>query len=275
MNVPSASITVKETSKENPQSFGNIFHLEDGLVFQLTKANEFQAFIIWVYSSSGVDKGFGLRVSEALTKQIPPCRPTGIHEKIDHIRANTCAKKRTEEVQRNLDPKYPSIVRPLCSYHVGSGNIQLQHLTPSFCNLYLPNQDVTFTLVEEDTAYSLSGVDKDFGLRDSEAPAMQNTTCTPIRTNEKTELKCPSTIPFGTILRLENLVSESEHERYAKKRKEALDEFVRMLEEWKRLTQFQKVEGEDSFASIQVAEAGDNSYNIKGAKKAFSYPIYN
>ncbi|KAF6150419.1 hypothetical protein GIB67_040949 [Kingdonia uniflora] len=83
-------------------------------------------------------------------------------------------------------------------------------------------------------AYSLSGVDKDFGLRDSEAPAMQNTTCTPIRTHGKTELKCPSTLPFGTIMRLKNLVSESEHERYAKKRKEALDEFFRM-EEWKRL----------------------------------------
>ncbi|KAF6144229.1 hypothetical protein GIB67_004902, partial [Kingdonia uniflora] len=161
-------------------------------------------------------------------------------------------------------------------------------------------------------AYSLSGVDKDFGLRDSEAPAMQNTTCTPIRTHEKTELKCPNTLPFGTIpviisdseransennsrssevsggvifwgnldresldvavdglrknselskgmwtkyyelcrsqnvflhgnllkqnikLRFENLVSESEHERYAKKHKEALAEFIRM-EEWKRL----------------------------------------
>ncbi|KAF6176892.1 hypothetical protein GIB67_030575 [Kingdonia uniflora] len=185
---------------------------------------------------------------EALTKQIPPCRPTGIHEKIDHIRANTCGKKRAEEVQRNLDPKYPSIVRPLCSYHVGSGTNQLQHLPPSFCNLYLSNQDITFTLVDEDMgdckvkfkyasrrlgygwrrfsnahelvvrdamvfhlvkpaefkvyiirAYSLSGVDKDFGLRDSEAPAMQNNTCTPIRTHEKTELKCPSTVPFGTI----------------------------------------------------------------------------
>ncbi|KAF6151095.1 hypothetical protein GIB67_042430, partial [Kingdonia uniflora] len=45
-----------------------------------------------------------------------------------------------------------------------------------------------------------------------------------------------------------------------------------------RLTQFQKVEGEDSFASIHVAEAEANSYNInilKGAKKASSYPIYN
>ncbi|KAF6155044.1 hypothetical protein GIB67_035791 [Kingdonia uniflora] len=128
------------------------------------------------------------------------------------------------------------------------GTNQLQHLPPKFCNLYLPNPDVTFTLVDEDTedckvkfkyasrrlgcgwtrfstahelvfgdamvfhlvkpaefkvyiirAYSLSGVDKDFGLRDSEAPAMQNTTCTPIRTHEKTELKCPSTHPFGTI----------------------------------------------------------------------------
>ncbi|KAF6141915.1 hypothetical protein GIB67_037883 [Kingdonia uniflora] len=36
------------------------------------------------------------------------------------------------------------------------------------------------------------------------------------------------------LQRFENLVSESEHERYAKKRKEALAEFVRM-EEWKRL----------------------------------------
>ncbi|KAF6137031.1 hypothetical protein GIB67_030795 [Kingdonia uniflora] len=200
------------------------------------------------YSSSRVDKGFGLLASEALTKKIPPCRPTGIHEKIDHIRASTCAKKRAEEVQRNLDPKYPSIVRPLCSYNVGSSTNQLQHLPPSFYNLYLPNQDVTFTWVDEDTGdckvkfkyasrrlgcgwrrfsaaqelvvgdamvfhlvkpdelkvyiireYSLSGVNKDFGLQDSEAPAMQNATCTPIRTHEKTELKCSNTLPFGTI----------------------------------------------------------------------------
>ncbi|KAF6159562.1 hypothetical protein GIB67_032333 [Kingdonia uniflora] len=339
--IPEASKTPKVTSILP-------FFEGDGLVFQLTKATEFQVFIIRAYSSSGVDKGFGLRVSEALTKQIPPCRPTGIHEKIDHIRANTCAK---------------------------NGTNQLQHLPPSFYSLYLPNQDVTYTLVDEDTgdckvkfkyanrrvgcgwrrlstahelvvgdamvfhlvkpaefkvyiirAYSLSGVDK--GLRDSEAPAMQNTSCTPIRTHEKTKLKCPSTLPFesfdvtvdglrknselpkgmwtkyyelcrsqnvflhGNLLkqniklvdrvisetvilangikssklstfindfaawdrsleglehlgmnvgflctklqRLENLVSESEHERYAKKRKEILDEFVRM-EEWKRL----------------------------------------
>ncbi|KAF6157084.1 hypothetical protein GIB67_041545 [Kingdonia uniflora] len=45
-----------------------------------------------------------------------------------------------------------------------------------------------------------------------------------------------------------------------------------------RLTKLQKVEREDSFASIHVAEAEANSYNIsilKGAKKASSYPIYN
>ncbi|KAF6161885.1 hypothetical protein GIB67_002595 [Kingdonia uniflora] len=208
-----------------------------------------KVFIIRAYSLSGVDKGFGLRVSEAFIKQIPPCRPTGIHEKINHIRANTCAKKRAEEVQRNLDPKYPNNVRPLCSYHLGSGTNQLQHLPPSFCNLYLPNQDVNFTLVDGNMgdckvkfkyasrrlgcgwrrfstahelvvgdamafhlvkpaefkvyirrAYSLSGVVKDFGLRDSEAPTMQNTACTPIRTHEKAELKCPSTLPFSTIL---------------------------------------------------------------------------
>ncbi|KAF6146285.1 hypothetical protein GIB67_008169 [Kingdonia uniflora] len=219
-----------------------------GVVDGLDGVSPQMVFIIRAYSSSGVDKGFGLRASEALTKKIPLCRPTGIHEKIDHIRANTCVKKRAEEVQRNLDPKYPSIVKPLCSYHVGSGTNQLQHLPPSFCNLYLANKDVTFTLVDEDTrdckvkfkyasrrlgygwrrfstahelvvgdamvfhlvkpdefkvyiirAYSLSGVDKDFGLGDSEAPAMQNTTCTPIRTREKTKLKCPSTLPFGTI----------------------------------------------------------------------------
>ncbi|KAF6134854.1 hypothetical protein GIB67_002255, partial [Kingdonia uniflora] len=303
----------------------------DGLVFQLTKATEFQVFIIRAYSSSGVDKGFGLRVSEALTMQIPPCRPTGIHEKIDHIRANTCAKKRVKEVQRNLDPKYPSIdvTFTLVDEDMGDCKVKFKYASRrlgcgwrrfSTAHELVVGDAMVFHLVKPAKfkvyiirAYSLSGVDKDFGLWDSEAPAMQNTTCTPIKTHEKTELKCPSTLPFSTILviiydseredsennsrssevsggvifwgnldresfdvvvdglrknsepfkgmwtkyyelcrsqnvflhgnllkqniklvdgRFENLVSESEHKRYANKRKEALAKFVRM-EEWK------------------------------------------
>ncbi|KAF6174021.1 hypothetical protein GIB67_039972 [Kingdonia uniflora] len=100
-------------------------------------------------------------------------------------------------------------------------------------------------------AYSLSEVGKDFGLRDSEAPAMQNTTYNGIKTS-KLSTFINNFAPWDQSLeglehlgmnvcflctkmhKLENLVSELEHERYAKKRKEALDEFV-PVEEWKRL----------------------------------------
>ncbi|KAF6149539.1 hypothetical protein GIB67_003687, partial [Kingdonia uniflora] len=90
------------TRKATYNSNKKMAYVQVALVFWLTKA---------------------IKLQEALTKQIPPCRPTGIHEKIVHIRANTCAKKRAEEVPQNLDPKYSSI---------------------------LPNQDFTFTLVDED-----------------------------------------------------------------------------------------------------------------------------
>ncbi|KAF6176137.1 hypothetical protein GIB67_023428 [Kingdonia uniflora] len=255
----------------------------DALVFQLTKATEFQVFIIRAYSPPGVDKGFGLRVSEALTKQNVPYKPTGISEKVNHDKAKTCTKERAEEVQGNLDPKYPSFVNSMQPSFVDRGKswmilifgslvtiidpggsrsfsivLWIKNFPAQFCKSCLPKHDVTITLIDEDKvkstvkfgsvsmafgtgwkdfttahklvegdalvfqlikatefqvfivrAYSLSGVDKGFGVQHSEAPAKQIATCKPIRNHEKTKLKCPSTLPLGTI---PVIISDSERE---------------------------------------------------------------
>ncbi|KAF6154893.1 hypothetical protein GIB67_018330, partial [Kingdonia uniflora] len=59
-----------------------------------------------------------------------------------------CAREQAEEVQRNLDPKHPSFVKSLVRSNVGSSFIL--SLPAEFCNLHLPKQNITVTLIDED-----------------------------------------------------------------------------------------------------------------------------
>ncbi|KAF5206135.1 B3 domain-containing protein [Thalictrum thalictroides] len=65
----------------------------------------------------------------------------------DHDKAKRCAKERAEEVQANLDPKFPSFVKNMLPSHV-SGGFWLG-LPTKFCSSHLPKEDVMMTLVDE------------------------------------------------------------------------------------------------------------------------------
>ncbi|KAF5206137.1 B3 domain-containing protein [Thalictrum thalictroides] len=66
----------------------------------------------------------------------------------DNDKAKRCAIERAEEVQANLDPKFPSFVKIMLPSHI-SGGFWLG-LPKKFCDSHLPDKDVMVTLVDED-----------------------------------------------------------------------------------------------------------------------------
>ncbi|KAF6148261.1 hypothetical protein GIB67_012036 [Kingdonia uniflora] len=71
----------------------------------------------------------------------------------DYDRAKTCARERAEEVQKNLDPKYPSFVKSMKASHVS--NYFMMSLPTPFCNSYLAQKDIMITLVDENETTSI------------------------------------------------------------------------------------------------------------------------
>ncbi|KAF6138989.1 hypothetical protein GIB67_010715 [Kingdonia uniflora] len=67
---------------------------------------------------------------------------------IDSDKAGLCVVKRAEEVRSLLDPQFPSFVKPMRPSHVSS--CFWLGLPNDFCKSYLPKEDTTFILVNED-----------------------------------------------------------------------------------------------------------------------------
>ncbi|KAI0495855.1 hypothetical protein KFK09_022162 [Dendrobium nobile] len=61
--------------------------------------------------------------------------------------ARDYATEKAEELQSQLDPKYPSFVKPMLISHV-TGGFWLG-LSKSFCSSHLPHRDTWFTLIDE------------------------------------------------------------------------------------------------------------------------------
>ncbi|KAF6175567.1 hypothetical protein GIB67_003949 [Kingdonia uniflora] len=144
----------------------------DAMVFHLVKRTEFQVYVIRAQSSSRVDFGSGLQKSEARVKRIAPriyfpleARSNTINkveEGADHAgtaRAKPCAIEQAEEVQRKLDPNYPSFVKAMFPSNV-SGSFWLA-LPSKFCASHLPKNDIMITLIDvKDEEYTVKYIVK-------------------------------------------------------------------------------------------------------------------
>ncbi|KAF6139737.1 hypothetical protein GIB67_006685 [Kingdonia uniflora] len=158
------------TRKTAYNSIKNMANVQVALVFHLTKATEFQGHTVRLGLIRILDYGFQKFHDVTFTLVDGDMGDCKVKFKY--------ASRRLGCGWRRFSTAHELVVGDAMVFHL---------VKPAEFKVYISR------------AYSLSGVDKDFGLRDSEAPTMQNTTCTSIRTHEKTELKCPSTLPFGNI----------------------------------------------------------------------------
>ncbi|KAF6156559.1 hypothetical protein GIB67_000024 [Kingdonia uniflora] len=213
----------------------------DAMVFHLVKPAEFKVYIIWAYSLSGVDKDFGLRDLEASAMQNTTSTPFRTHEKLNlnvQVIFHLVLFRRSSEVSggiifwgnfdrecfdvavdglrknselfKSMWTKYYELCRSQNVFL--HGNLLKQ-------NIKLVDGVISETVILANGIKSskLSTFINDFAARDQSLEGLEHL-------GMNVGLLCTK------LQRLENLVSELEHERYAKKCKEALDEFVHMEE---------------------------------------------